>query len=82
MAVTSTNLVLCPARLYVGASSALEPVDSKVTPNGIGNPPDPEARVDVGSINFEVDSTYTDLFVDQIIMAVRSRITELKVSVA
>lgn len=86
MAVNSANLVLGPARLYVASSGAQEPPDSDVTPNGIDNPPDPDVWVDVGGtdggITFEVDSTYTDLTVDQVIMAVGSRLTEIKMSAA
>jgi hypothetical protein len=86
MAVDVTNLVLGPARLYVGMFGATEPADSAVTPNGITSPPNPSIWTDVGGtdggVNFEVDSTYTDLSVDQIIMAAGARLTELKMNVA
>lgn len=86
MAVTATNLVLGPARFHVGEFGAVEPDDADVTPNGPSTPPDPAVWTDVGGtdggVNFEVDSTYTDLTVDQIIMAVGARLTELKVSTA
>lgn len=84
--ITASNLVLGPARLYVGAFGATEPADSSVTPNGVTTPPSSSTWVDVGGtdggINFEVDSTYQDLNVDQIIMAVGTRLTELKITVA
>lgn len=82
--VTAANLVLGPAKLYVGPFGATEPPDSAVTPNGPINPPS-SPWVDVGGtdggINFEIDSTYTGLTVDQIIMEVGARLTDLKMSV-
>ena len=85
MAVTASNLVLGPARMYVAAFGATEPLDSTVTPNGTTTPPG-SPWTDVGGtdggVTFEVDTTYTDLTVDQIIMNVGARLTELKMSVA
>lgn len=85
MSVVSTNLVLGPAKLYVASFGTTEPPDSAVTPNGPSNPP-PAPWRDVGGtdggVNFEVDSTYTDLTVDQIIMSVGARLTDIKMQVA
>lgn len=86
MAVTASNLVLGPARLYVGQFGSTEPLDSSVTPNGTTTPPSTPPWTDVGGtdggVTFEADSTYTDLSVDQIIMNVGSRLTEIKLTVA
>ncbi len=85
MSVTASNLVLGPATLYVAAFGATEPLDSTVTPNGPTNGIPSSPWTDVGGtdggVTFEVDSTYTDLSVDQIIMNVGSRLTELKMQV-
>jgi hypothetical protein len=85
MAVTASNLVLGPARLYVGAFGAAEPADNSVTPNGYLVPPNSAVWTDVGGtdggVTVEIDSTYTGLTVDQIIMEVGARLTELKMSV-
>ena len=84
MSVTASNLVLGPARLYVAAFGSAEPADSTVTPNGTTTPPG-SPWTDVGGtdggVNFEVDSTYTPLAVDQIIMDVGARLTEIKFQV-
>jgi hypothetical protein len=86
MPVIAANLVLGSARLYVGSFGAAEPLDSAVTPNGPTTPPNSLFWTDVGGtdggVNLEVDTTLTDLTVDQIIMAVGARNTDLKVSVA
>ena len=71
----------------MSASSAPpSPKTRAVTPNGTTTPPDSEYWTPVGGtdggVSFEVDTTYTDLTVDQIIMNVGSRLTELKMSVA
>lgn len=85
MAVTASNLVLGPARLYVGSFGSAEPADSAVTPNGYLTPPSSAMWTDVGGtdggVTAEIDSTYTGLTVDQIIMEVGARLTELKLSV-
>lgn len=84
LAVNAANLVLGPARLYVAAFGATEPADTAVTPNGTTTPPS-SPWTDVGGtdggVTFEVDNTYTDLSVDQIIMNVGARLTEMKMSV-
>lgn len=76
MAVNPINLVMGPATFYVGAFGTTEPTDANVaTAPGSG-------WTDVGGTDggviFEIDGTYTDLNVDQIVMAVGSRLTELK----
>lgn len=84
LSVNASNLVLGPARLYVAAFGATEPADTTVTPDGVTTPP-ASPWVDVGGTDggatFEVDTTYTDLSVDQIIMNVGSRLTDLKMTV-
>ena len=86
MAVTASNLVLGPCRLYAGVFGSTEPTDSSVTPNGTTTPPSTPPWTDVGGtdggVTFEVDSTYTDLTVDQIIMSVGARLTEIKMQVS
>ena len=84
IAVNAANLVLGPARLYVAPFGSTEPADSAVTPNGPTNPPS-SPWTDVGGtdggVTFEVDNTYTDLTVDQIVMNVGARLTEMKMTV-
>lgn len=84
MAVTASNLVLGPASMYVAPYTTTEPLDSTVTPNGYLTPPG-GAWVDVGGteggVAFEADTKYTDLAVDQIIMNVGARLTELSMMV-
>jgi hypothetical protein len=82
--VNIANLVLGPARIYGAPFGSTEPLDSTVTPNGVTTPPT-SPWVDLGGtdggVSFEVDTTYTDLQVDQLIMMVGARLTELKMSV-
>ena len=84
MGVNVSNLALGPGVLYVAPFGSTEPLDSAITPNGVSTPPG-SPWTDVGGtdggVSFEVDTTYTDLTVDQIIMNVGSRLTELKMSV-
>lgn len=84
MAVNAANLVLGPARLYVAPFGSTEPADSSVTPNGPTTPPS-SPWTDVGGtdggVTFEVDNTYTALSVDQVIMDVGARLTEMKMTV-
>lgn len=85
MSVNSANLVLGPARIYWAPFGTTEPADATVTSDGWLTPP-PSPWTDFGGtdggVNLEVDTTYTDLQVDQIIMAVGARLTEMKMSVA
>lgn len=84
IAVNAGNLILGPARLYVAPFGSTEPTDSSVTPNGTTTPPS-SPWTDVGGtdggVTFEVDNTYTALQVDQIIMDVGARLTEMKFTV-
>lgn len=84
-AINPLNLVLGPADLYAGIFGAAEPADSAITPNGVTTPPSNSVWTSVGGtdggVNFEIDGTYTDLSVDQVIMNVGSRLTELKAMV-
>lgn len=83
--VNAANLILGPARLYVGAFGAAEPADSAVTPNGLSVPPSSSVWTDVGGtgggVTFEADTTYADLQVDQVVMMVGARLTEMKMTV-
>lgn len=83
MGVTVSNLVLGPARLYYAPFGAAEPLDSSVTPNGVTTPPG-SPWVDVGGtdggVNFTVEGTLQALQVDQIVMEVGARLTDLKMS--
>jgi hypothetical protein len=82
--VNSQNLVLGPARIYWAPQGTTEPADLSVTNDGWLTPP-PSPWTDFGGtdggVNVEIDTTYTDLTVDQIIMAVGARLTELKMQV-
>lgn len=84
IAVTASNIALGPARLYVAPFGTSPPADSAVTPNGPTNPPS-APWTDVGGtdggVAFAADGTYTDLAVDQIIMPVGARLTDLKMSI-
>jgi hypothetical protein len=85
ISVNASNLILGPARLYVGAFGGAEPADSAVTPNGVTTPPSNSVWTDVGGtdggVTYAVDGTLTDLAVDQIIMSVGARLTDLKMTV-
>lgn len=84
IAVNAANLTLGPARLYLAPVGAAVPPDSAVTPSGPTNPPS-APWTDVGGtdggVQFTVEGTLTDLQVDQIIMPVGSRLTDLKMSI-
>ena len=74
-----------PARLYVAAFGSTEPTDASVTPNGTTTPPS-SPWTDVGGtdggVTYETDNTYTPLQVDQVIMDVGARLTDMKFTVA
>jgi hypothetical protein len=84
VSVNAGNLVLGPARLYVAPFGSTEPTDASVTPNGTITPPS-SPWIDVGGTDggttYEADNTYTALTVDQIIMQVGARLTEMKFTV-
>lgn len=86
MSVNAANLVLGPGRLYVGAFGATEPLDSTVTPNGVTTPPSSSVWTDVGGtdggVSLMVENTYQDLAVDQVLMPVGARLTDMKMTVA
>ena len=68
--------------MYAGAFGTTEPTDASITPS----PGPPGAGwSDVGGTDggvlFEIDGTYTDLQVDQIIMKVGARLTDLNAMV-
>lgn len=84
MGVNSQNLVLGPARIYYAPFGTAEPADATVADDGWLTPP-PSPWTDFGGtdggVNLEIDTTYTALTVDQVIMDVGARLTELKMSV-
>ena len=85
MSVNASNLILGPAKLYVSPFGTTEPADTSITPNGasfIPSAPWTDVGGTDGGVTFEVDSTYTDLAVDQIIMNVGARLTDIKMTVA
>src|ERR1700733_630091 len=84
IAYNVSNLTMGPATLYASGFGSIEPLDSAITPNGVITPPG-SPWTDVGGtdggVSFEADTTYTDLQIDQVIMPVGARLTELKMSV-
>lgn len=84
ISVNAGNLIMGPARLYVAPFGSTEPTDSSVTPNGTTTPPS-SPWTDVGGtdggVTYETDNTYTGLQVDQIIMEVGARLTDMKFTV-
>ena len=84
LAVNPANLVMGPAVLYVASFGATEPPDSAITPNGPSNPPGApwtDVGGTAGGVTFEVDNTYPGLQVDQVIMEVGARLTDMKMQV-
>ena len=81
MAVTTTNLIMGPATLYVGAFSAVEPADTAVNTT-----PAASAWTDMGGtdggVKLSIDQKYTELSVDQIVDRVGSRLTAREIMVA
>lgn len=78
MAVTVSNLLMGPARIYVAPFGTTEPADATVA-LAVG-------WVDVGGTTdgatLNIEQTYTPLVVDQIAQRVGSRLTEQNFSVA
>lgn len=82
MSVTTSNLLLGPATLYVGTfGTGAEPTDAS-----INTTPAASSFADVGGtlggVKLTVDQTYTILDVDQVVDQVEGRLTARKVSVA
>lgn len=77
MAITATNILMGPATLYWGAFGATEPADSAITsaPNS-GVWTDVGGTADGTSVLLEVDLTYTDIGVDQLVDPVGARLTK------
>ncbi|MFB6776490.1 hypothetical protein ACFCX0_03455 [Streptomyces sp. NPDC056352] len=75
MTVTTTNLIMGPATLYIGNFGATEPVDTAVN-----STPAASAWTDLGGTQdgakMAVDQTYTDLEVDQIVDVAGARLTK------
>lgn len=78
--MSTTNLVLGPGKLYTGAFGATEPADSAVNTS-----PAASAWTDVGGtmggLTVEVNQTYTELEVDQIVDSVGRRLTKREITV-
>lgn len=74
MSVTTTNLIMGPATVYLGTFGATEPADADVNTT-----PAASAWTDLGGtdggIKLTVDQKYTELSVDQIVDRVGSRLT-------
>ncbi|MEU7240326.1 hypothetical protein [Streptomyces sparsogenes] len=75
MSVTTTNLIMGPAGLYIAAFGATEPADTDVN-----TAPAASAWTDLGGtqdgVKLTVDQTYTDLDVDQIVDVAGARLTK------
>ena len=82
MAITPFNICQGPATLYTGLFGATEPADSAVA-----TAPNSSVWTDVGgimdgsSVLLEVDLTYTDQGVDQLVDAVGARLTKRTVQI-
>ncbi|WP_445520435.1 phage tail tube protein [Streptomyces sp. NEAU-174] len=75
MSVTTTNLIMGPATLYLADFGATEPTDTAVN-----DAPAASAWTDLGGTQdgckLTVDQTYTDLEVDQIVDVAGARLTK------
>ncbi|MFD4830135.1 hypothetical protein ACFWPV_09810 [Streptomyces uncialis] len=75
MPVTTTNLIMGPATLYIANFGAAEPLDTDVN-----NTPPASAWTDLGGtqdgLKLTVDQTYTELEVDQIVDVPGARLTK------
>jgi hypothetical protein len=82
MSVTTSNLILGPASMYLGTFGATEPADSNAAINAT---PPASAWTDAGGtmdgVKLVVDQTYTALEVDQIVDRAGSRLTKRDMSV-
>lgn len=80
MAVTTSNLILGPATIYLGSFGAAEPADTAVN-----STPQASAWTDAGGtmegVKLVVDQTYTALEVDQLVDRAGSRLTKRDMSV-
>jgi hypothetical protein len=80
VAVSTTNLILGPATLYIGAFGATEPAASAV-----GTVPASAAWTDLGGttdgVSYTIDQSYTELEVDQIVDRAGSRLTGRTITV-
>ncbi|MET9517415.1 hypothetical protein [Streptomyces sp. NPDC002994] len=75
MSVTTTNLIMGPATLYIANFGATEPLDTAVNTT-----PAASAWTDLGGTQdgakLNVDQTYTDLEVDQLVDVAGARLTK------
>lgn len=75
MAVTTTNMIMGPADLYIGAFGATEPADT-----AINTTPPASSWTDLGGtqdgVKLSIDQTYTPLEVDQIVDEPGARLTK------
>lgn len=81
MSVTTTNLIQGPGTLYQGVFGATEPVDTAVNAT-----PAASAWTDMGGTldgaKLNIDQTFSELMVDQLIDRVGSRLTKRDVMVS
>jgi hypothetical protein len=75
MAVTTTNLIMGPADLYIASFGAVEPTDTTVNTT-----PAASSWTDLGGtqdgVKLSIDQTYTPLEVDQIVDEPGARLTK------
>ncbi len=80
MSVTTSNLILGPGTLYWGVFGAAEPLDT-----AINTTPQASAWTDVGGtqggVALEINQTYTELDVDQVVDVPESRVTKREMTI-
>lgn len=76
MAITPFNICQGPATLYFAPFGTAEPADSAVASPPGGSWTDVGGTMDGTSVLLEVDLTYSDLAVDQLVDAVGARLTK------
>jgi len=81
MGVTTSNLIMGPARLFVAAFGATEPSDTSVS-NSLENTSASASWTDVGGtsggVTLVLNQTYTELTVDQLTQRPESRRTQIE----
>lgn len=85
MAVTRTNLIMGPARLYVATFGATEPADTAVN-NAVENTAASASWTDLGGTNggvtLALNQEYTALAVDQLTIRPESRRTNIESTIS
>lgn len=80
MSVTASNLVLGPAKMYTAAFGTTEPADSAVN-TALSATGWTDVGGTMGGVTIEVDQTYTELEVDQIVDSVGRRLTKREMAI-